>query len=193
MKSIVVFCASSDGIDVNYMSSAYSVGQTLAEAGIRVVYGGAKVGLMGAVADGALSKNGEVIGVLPKFLKHKEVAHTGLSKLIITESMHERKTIMHDLCDGIIALPGGFGTFEELFEVLTWAQLGHHQKPIGLLNINKYYDDLLEMIQKMVDKGLTSKTNQQMLLVAESTGNLMSKMKNYKAPAVDKWIADENL
>lgn len=168
------------------------MGETLALKDIRVIYGGSKAGMMGAVADGALSKGGTVVGVIPGFLKRKEIAHTELSELIVVESMHQRKTIMHELCDGIIALPGGFGTFEELFEVLTWSQLGHHQKPMGLLNVNGYYEDLLEMIQKMVDKGFSNQVNQQMLLVADTVDSLLEKMDNYQAPKVHKWIANDD-
>lgn len=172
MKSIVVFCGSSEGTDSNFKAQATLMGETLALRNTRVIYGGSKAGLMGAVADGALSKGGEVIGIIPGFLKHKEIAHTKLNELIVVDSMHERKTKMHEMCDGIIALPGGFGTFEELFEVLTWAQLGHHQKPMGLLNVNGYYNDLLEMVQKMVDKGFSKPVNQQMLLVADTVNGL---------------------
>jgi uncharacterized protein (TIGR00730 family) len=192
MKSIVVFCGSSEGTDKQFKEQATLMGETLALKDIRVIYGGSKAGMMGAVADGALSKGGTVVGVIPGFLKRKEIAHTELSELIVVESMHQRKTIMHELCDGIIALPGGFGTFEELFEVLTWSQLGHHQKPMGLLNVNGYYDDLLEMIQKMVDKGFSNQVNQQMLLVADTVDSLLEKMDNYQAPKVHKWIANDD-
>src|SRR5687768_1380717 len=136
MKSVAIFCGSSSGSDSIYYSQAAMLGKILAHRKIQIVYGGAKVGLMGAVADGALKEGGKVIGVLPNFLKSKEIAHTGLTDLILVESMHERKLKMHELSDGIIALPGGFGTLEELFEMLTWSQLGLHKKPIGLLNIN---------------------------------------------------------
>ncbi|MFQ3215034.1 MAG: hypothetical protein ACJAT1_000936 [Marivirga sp.] len=192
MKSIVVFCGSSEGTDKQFKEQATLMGETLALKDIRVIYGGSKAGMMGAVADGALSKGGTVVGVIPGFLKRKEIAHTELSELIVVESMHQRKTIMHELCDGIIALPGGFGTFEELFEVLTWSQLGHHQKPMGLLNVNGYYEDLLEMIQKMVDKGFSNQVNQQMLLVADTVDSLLEKMDNYQAPKVHKWIANDD-
>jgi uncharacterized protein (TIGR00730 family) len=192
MKSIVVFCGSSEGTDKQFKEQATLMGETLALKDIAVIYGGSKAGMMGAVADGALSKGGTVVGVIPGFLKRKEIAHTELSELIVVESMHQRKTIMHELCDGIIALPGGFGTFEELFEVLTWSQLGHHQKPMGLLNVNGYYEDLLEMIQKMVDKGFSNQVNQQMLLVADTVDSLLEKMDNYQAPKVHKWIANDD-
>jgi uncharacterized protein (TIGR00730 family) len=157
------------------------------------VYGGANVGLMGAVADGVLSKGGKVIGVLPKFLKTKEIAHENLTELILVDTMHERKTTMHELCDGVIALPGGFGTLEEFFEMLTWGQLGLHQKPIAILNIEGFYDLLNEFVQTMVDKGFLKELNQQMLLVSDNIEELLEKMENYKAPTVGKWITKETL
>ena len=188
MKRITVFCGSSFGTEAIYQSQAIALGKTLAQQNIELVYGGANVGLMGAVADGILSEGGKAIGVLPDFLRSKEIAHQGLTELILVESMHERKTKMNELCDGVIALPGGFGTFEELFEMLTWAQLGLHKKPIAILNINGFYDPLIEMIQTMTDKGLLKEANQKMLLVSDDIEDLLDKMKNYVAPAVGKWI-----
>lgn len=193
MKSITVFCASSLGTDQIYQSQAILVGKTLAQRNIRVIYGGAKVGLMGAVADGALSEGGKVIGILPYFLGTKEIAHEGLTQLIKVDTMHERKTKMNDLCDGVIALPGGFGTMEELFEMLTWGQLGLHQKPIGLLNTNGFYDELITMIETMTVKGLLKKENQAMLLRDNTIEGLLTKMENYVAPAVPKWITKEEV
>jgi uncharacterized protein (TIGR00730 family) len=188
MKRITVFCGSSFGTEEIYKEQAELLGKTLAKQNIGLVYGGANVGLMGAVADGALSENGAVIGVLPGFLRSKEIAHQGLTELILVESMHERKTKMNDLCDGIIALPGGFGTLEELFEMLTWAQLGLHKKPIAILNINGFYDSLLELLQTMSEKGLLKEANQKMLLVSEDIEDLLNQMKNYVPPTVGKWI-----
>jgi len=188
MKRITVFCGSSFGTDEIYKQQAIQLGETLAESNIELVYGGANVGLMGALADGALNKGGKVIGVLPDFLRSKEIAHKGLTELILVDSMHERKTKMNDLCDGVIALPGGFGTLEELFEMVTWAQLGLHKKPIAILNINSFYDSLIEMIQIMVNKGFLKEANQQMLLVSDTIEDLLYKMKNYNAPTVGKWI-----
>lgn len=182
MKSIVVFCASSRGVDDLYFDAAKGAGSTLASEGIRVVFGGSKLGLMGAVADGALHRGGEVIGVLPRFMTVKELEHKGLTELIYVESMHERKLVMHDLSDGVIALPGGFGTFEELFEMLTWAQLGLHTKPIGILNVGGYYDKLLEMFDQMANTGLLRQSCRKMVLVAEEMPDLLSKMRGYEAP-----------
>lgn len=193
MKRITVFCGSSLGNQNNFKLQATLLGQTLAKQNIGLVYGGANIGLMGAVADGALSEGGEVIGVLPSFLKNKEIAHEGLTELIIVESMHERKTKMNALCDGVIALPGGFGTLEELFEMLTWAQLGLHKKPIGILNINGFYNSLCDVIQTMADKGFLKKINQEMLLVSDNIEDLLNKMRNYVAPEVGKWINKETV
>ncbi|TDE00646.1 TIGR00730 family Rossman fold protein [Flavobacterium sandaracinum] len=193
MKRITVFCGSSMGTEEVFQSQATLLGQTLAKQNIELVYGGANIGLMGAVADGVLSEGGKVIGVIPFFLQSKEIAHTNLTELIIVDTMHERKTKMNALCDGVIAMPGGFGTLEELFEMLTWAQLGLHKKPIGLLNTNGFYDALIVLIQTMVEKGLLKAVNQQMLLVSDNINELLHNMKNYKAPVVTKWINKETL
>jgi len=193
MKRITVFCASSFGTEKIYEEQAIALGITLAEQNIELVYGGANVGLMGAVADGALHAGGKVIGVLPNFLRSKEIAHLGLTELILVESMHERKTKMNDLCDGVIALPGGFGTLEELFEMLTWAQLGLHKKPIAILNVNGFYDSLIALLQTMTEKGLLKEVNREMLLVSDNIDDLLDKMKNYVAPTVGKWIDKKKL
>ncbi|WP_264530769.1 TIGR00730 family Rossman fold protein [Flavobacterium sp. N502540] len=188
MKRITVFCGSSFGTDKIYKEQAALLGKTLAQQNIELVYGGANVGLMGAVADGILNEGGKAIGVLPNFLRSKEIAHLGLTELIVVESMHERKTKMNDLCDGVIALPGGFGTLEELFEMLTWGQLGLHKKPIGILNIDGFYDSLIELTKVMVEKGLLKPVNQEMLLVSDTIEDLLHQMRNYVPPATGKWI-----
>lgn len=193
MKRISIFCGSSFGTEAIYQEQATLLGQTLAKQNIELVYGGADVGLMGALADGALSEGGKVIGVLPGFLRSKEIAHKGLTELILVESMHERKTKINDLSDGVIALPGGFGTLDELFEMLTWAQLGLHKKPIAILNINGYYDSLLELTHTMVEKGFLKNVNQEMLLVSDSIDDLLEKMRNYTPPTVGKWIDKEKV
>ena len=193
MKRITVFCGSSFGTDEIYTEQAVLLGQTLAKQNIELVYGGANVGLMGAVADGVLNAGGKAIGVLPDFLRSKEIAHLGLTELILVESMHERKTKMNDLCDGVIALPGGFGTLEELFEMLTWAQLGLHKKPIAILNINGFYDALIALTEVMVEKGLLKDANQKMLLVSDTIDDLLEQMKNYVPPATGKWIDKERV
>ncbi|MGK9119584.1 TIGR00730 family Rossman fold protein [Olivibacter jilunii] len=191
IKSITVFCGSSNGLKSSYMKQAFLLGETLAQKGIQLVYGGAKVGLMGAVADGALSKKGRVVGIIPDFLKKKELAHGGITELHIVETMHQRKTKMHDLSDGFIALPGGFGTMEELFEIITWAQLGLHKKPIGLLNTDSFYDHLVLLLDQMVNNGLLKESNRNMLLVNQDIDTLIEQMYSYEAPAVGKWISSE--
>ena len=193
MNKVTVFCGSSGGTDEVYKTQATLLGKKLAKQKIALIYGGAKVGLMGALADGALSKGGTVIGVLPHFLKAKEIAHGQLTELILVDSMHERKTKMNELCDGVIALPGGFGTLEEFFEMLTWGQLGLHKKPMGILNIDGFYDQLIDLVQGMVDKGFLKPVNQQMLLYSDNIDELLHIMDQYSAPAVGKWISRETV
>lgn len=191
MQSIVVFCGSSEGYQDIYREVAYDTGAILAERGIRLVYGGARVGLMGAVADGALNNGGTVIGVIPSFLKTKEVAHEHLSQLLEVDTMHERKMKMHELSNGIMALPGSWGTMEELFEMLTWAQLGLHRKPIGILNVNNYYDPLLAMINLMVDDGFLKEMFRGMILVSQDPVELLEMMQSHEPINVPKWINKE--
>ncbi|TDX86670.1 TIGR00730 family Rossman fold protein [Epilithonimonas xixisoli] len=193
MKRVTVFCGSSFGTEEIYKSEATLLGKTLAKYQIELVYGGANVGLMGAVADGVLNNGGKAIGVLPNFLKSKEIAHENLTELILVETMHERKTKMNELCDGVIALPGGFGTLEEFFEMLTWAQLGLHKKPIAILNTDGFYDSLITFIQTMVDKGFLKEINRDMVLVSSDIDELIDMMKNYVAPDVTKWISKESV
>jgi len=188
MNSITVFCGSSFGYDEIYRTQATLLGQSLAKRNIRLVYGGANVGLMGAVADGALNAGGQVAGVLPKFLQEKEIAHEHLTELILVDSMHERKVKMNELCDGVIALPGGYGTLEEFFEMLTWAQLGLHKKPVAILNINGFYDSLNALTKTMVDHGFLKQLNKDMLLISDNIEDLLNIMLNYKPPEVGKWI-----
>lgn len=191
LRRVTVFCGSSSGFDEIYVKQAYMLGQTLAARDIGVVYGGANVGLMGSLAQGVLNNNGKIIGVLPGFLKEKEIAHPNLTELILVESMHERKKKMNELADGIIALPGGFGTLEEFFEMLTWAQLGLHKKPVGILNIGEFYIKLVELMQHMVDTGFLKEINKNMLLVSNDIGELLEKMNSYSAPNVGKWISKD--
>ncbi|MDR2235471.1 MAG: TIGR00730 family Rossman fold protein [Chryseobacterium sp.] len=193
MKSITVFCGSSFGSEDIFKEQAILLGQTLAEQNIQLIYGGADVGLMGAVADGALNSGGKVTGVLPHFLQSKEIAHKQLTELILVETMHERKTRMNELCDGVIVLPGGYGTLEEFFEMITWAQLGLHKKPIGVLNINGFYDDLIRLVQTMVDQGFLKQINRDMLLISDRIEELLEKMRSYEAPTVGKWISKEEI
>ncbi len=193
MKSIVVFCGSSEGANAVYASNAYELGETFAKKNIQLVYGGAKIGIMGKVAEGALTNRGKVIGVIPEFLTLKEVFHEGLTELIVTQNMQQRKLKMHDLSDGIIMLPGGFGTLEEFFEMLTWSQLGLHRYPIGILNTNGFYDPLINMMQQMVTEGFVKKDHLNTILVDTNIENLLEKMEKYQPLPTPKWIKKEQL
>ncbi|MFD1771252.1 LOG family protein [Sphingobacterium suaedae] len=193
LESIVVFCASSLGNSDRYEHVAKHVGTVFAQRDIQLVYGGGKVGLMGAVANATLTAGGRVVGVIPHFLNSKEREHTGVTQLITVDTMHDRKRIMNEYADGVIALPGGFGTLEELFEMITWAQLGLHTKPVGLLNVDGYYDHLVAFIHHMVSEGLLKTENQHMLLVGSSVEELLEKMEHYQAPAVPKWIEKDEV
>ncbi len=193
MTCITVFCGSAEGYTEVYRETAFQVGETLAAHNIAVVYGGAKVGLMGAVADGCLQQNGKVTGVIPYFLKTKEIAHDGINEMIVVDTMHERKMKMHELSDGIIALPGGWGTMEELFEMLTWSQLGLHKKPIGLLNINGFYDALKALCDNMVQEGFLNEYVNNTLLISDSITSLLEMMNNYEAPPAPKWLNKERI
>ncbi|SDR98522.1 TIGR00730 family Rossman fold protein [Gramella sp. MAR_2010_147] len=188
IKNLAVFCASSDGDSKQIFDTAYTVGKKMAEEEIRLVYGGSKLGLMGQVARGVMDHGGKTTGVIPDFLKTKEVVHEDLDKLITTQNMHERKMTINELSDAFLALPGGFGTFEELFEIVTWAQLGLHRKPIGLLNINGFYDDLIKMLNTMTSNGFLKKDNLEILLVADNFEDLLDEMRNFEPQPVPKWM-----
>lgn len=187
MKSIVVFCGSSSGTNPIYTEVTKQLGEKMVERDITLIYGAGNVGLMGTVADAVLDKGGKVIGAIPKFLEDKEVAHYGLSELIVTDTMHERKQKMADIAEGIIALPGGIGTLDELFEIFTWQQLGLHSHPIGLLNINGYYDHLIRHIAHMTDEGFFKPYHRDRLLVDSDPAGLLDKMSEQKIEYVDKW------
>lgn len=180
MKSIAVFCGSGDGYNNIYREEAYQVGRQLAERGLHVVYGAAKIGIMGAVADGVLAGNGKITGIIPSFLQTKEIAHEGLTELIVVDTMHERKLKMYDHCDAVLVLPGGWGTMDEMFEMLTWGQLGMHSKPIALLNINGYYDPLKAMNSTMVQEGFLDECSRTILMFSQSLEELLEKMENYE-------------
>lgn len=193
MKQITIFCGSSSGINEIYKKEAFRLGRILAERKIGIIYGGANVGLMDAVANGSLSNGGEVIGVIPEFIQKRGIGHKNLTKLITVATMHERKTRMNELSDGVIALPGGFGTLEEFFEVLTWGQLKLHRKPAGVLNINGFYDHMAELANKMVGEGFLKKENRKMLLMSDDIEKLLDLMENYEAPTIEKWINKDNI
>lgn len=192
MKRICVFCASSTGHNKNYENAAFEVGKLLAQKNIEVVYGGGNVGLMGTVANAALSYEGKVIGVIPEILMTKEVAHMNLTELHVVKNMHARKMMMHELSDGVITLPGGFGTFEEFFEMLTWAQLGVHSKPIALLNVDGYYNHLLKFIDHAVNEGLLKSVFRDMIIVSDDVSSTIEAMSHYIPPITGKWMSESD-
>lgn len=183
-----MFAGSSGGARPAYRAAAESLGRELARRRVELVYGGAHVGLMGAVADATLASGGRVTGVIPASLVAKEVAHQELSELRVVASMHERKALMADLSDGFLALPGGWGTWEELFEVLTWAQLGLHGKPCGLLNVEGYFDGLLAFVEHAVGEGFVRREHGAMLLVSTGAPGLLDMLESYRTPVVEKWL-----
>ena len=188
MQRICVFLGSNSGAKPEYLAAAKATGAEFARRGITTVFGGSNVGLMGALADAALAAGGQVIGVIPEALRAKEVAHTGLTKLHVVASMHERKALMAELSDGFIALPGGMGTLEELFEILTWAQLGFHKKPCGLLDVDGYYGQLCGFLDNAVGQGFINRAHRGMLLAAPSPGELLDQFSAYVPPVVSKWV-----
>jgi hypothetical protein len=193
MKSICVFCGSSDSVHADYKTAAYQTGKLLAEKGIRLVYGGGKTGLMGAVANGAVEAGGEVIGVIITSMNTVALAHTGLTRMDVTPDMHARKARMHELSDGFIALPGGYGTWDELFETITWSQTGTHEKPIGLLNVRDYYNPLLAAIDHAVAEGFVFSEHRKALCCESDPGQLLNAMEKYSHPreAVKRWMREE--
>ncbi len=187
-QRICVFCGSNLGINPVYREAAIALGGLLAARGIELVYGGGNIGLMGVLADAVLESGGRVIGVIPESLMAREVGHAGLTELRIVKSMHERKALMADLSDGFIAMPGGFGTFEELCEIVTWAQLGIHAKPCGLLNVEGYYDPLLKLFDHAVREGFLREENRRLVLEDRDPQRLLEQMGQFRSPVVDKWI-----
>jgi uncharacterized protein (TIGR00730 family) len=188
---LCVFCGSSDGACPLYREAATALGRYFAESGIELVYGGGKVGLMGAVADGALGAGGRVTGIMPRALVEKETAHLGLTDLRVVASMHERKALMADLADGFVALPGGLGTFEEMFEVWTWAQLGYHRKPLAVFNAGGFYDGLLGFLDSVVAEGFVREPHRAMLIVGTEPADLVARIRAYEPPRVIKWVKAE--
>ena len=195
MKRLCVFCGSNSGHDPLYRTTAATLGTTLAKRDIGLVYGGGNIGLMGVVADACLAAGGQVIGIIPQALMGKEVEgrpvdHQSLTHLEVVDSMHTRKARMAELSEGFIALPGGFGTFEELCEILTWSQLGFHTKPVGLLNISGFYDPLLALFDRAVADGFLRTQNRAMALVENDIEHLLERMENYRAEPVTKWLSN---
>ncbi len=191
IKYLCVYCGSRPGRLPAYTEAATALAQALVKHQIGLVYGGASIGLMGTVADEVLALGGDVIGVIPKALAHKEVAHPNLTQMHVTASMHERKTLMAELADGFIALPGGIGTFEELFEIWTWAQLGFHHKPCGLLNVAGYYDHLIQFLDHVQAEQFVKKPTRDLLIIEDDPEALLTRFLNYQAPPITTWLSKE--
>ena len=187
MLSICIFCGSSAGRNTAYKGAAVKLGQLLAEKKLNLVYGGGNIGLMGEIAQSVIKAGGKAIGVIPQFLVEKELVYTNLTKIHVVDSMHERKAMMVELADAFIAMPGGFGTLEETVEVLTWAQLGLHRKPIGLLNIDGYYDCLNDFFEHMVAEGFLMREYKEMLLIRDDPAAMLDSLTTFELPSVDKW------
>ena len=190
LKRICVFCGSSVGSNPRHVAAAEALGARLAAEGIGLVFGGGCIGLMGKLADAVLGGGGEVIGVIPRALENRELAHRGLTELRVVASMHERKALMADLADGFVALPGGLGPVEEFCEVITWAQLGIHSKPCALLNIDSYFDPFLSFLDHTVDQGFVDPQSRALVLVAEEPAALLDAMRRYEPASVARWLDD---
>lgn len=191
MKRVCVYCGSSPGKSPRYREAARTLGHEMVARGLDLVYGGASVGVMGAVADAVLERGGAVTGVIPYSLSTKEVAHGGLDELIVVGSMHERKAKMAELADAFVALPGGWGTCEEIFEMLTWAQLGFHEKPCGLLNAAGYYDPMFVFLEHAMEQGFVREQYRPMMIMEEDPARLLDRFESYQAPRVRKWLGPE--
>lgn len=188
LSTICVFCGSTSGEDPRYLEAATALGLELVRRDLSLVYGGSQMGLMGRLADAVLGADGTVVGVIPEALTHREVAHRGLSELVVTESMHARKSEMVRRSDAFIAAPGGIGTLEEFFEVLTWAQLGMHRKPCGLLDVRGYWTPVVQLLDHAVKEGFVNRAHRAMVLVDDDPARLLDRMSSYEAPRVPRWI-----
>lgn len=188
MNAILVYCGANAGKKEIYKETAQTLGKTFAERNIRLIYGGGSIGLMGIIADAVLAHGGNVTGVIPHFLDRMEVGHKNLTEIHKVETMHQRKALMEELADGIITLPGGFGSMDELFEILSWAQLGLHKKPIGILNVNGFYDGILQQLDVMVEEGFLKEENKKLLLVATTIDDLLLQMENFQPSFHEKWL-----
>jgi uncharacterized protein (TIGR00730 family) len=188
MKKVAVYCGSSAGNKDIYREETRKLGQYLAQKEVHIIFGGGQVGLMGVLADAALKEGGRVTGIIPAFLNVKEVAHAGLSEQIRVSSMHERKALIEEMSDGFIALPGGYGTMDEVFEMMTWSQLGLHRKPVGILNINGYYDPMREQLDRMVEEGFLRQENKNLVTFSDQARILLDQMLQFSAPLVPKWL-----
>jgi uncharacterized protein (TIGR00730 family) len=192
MNSICVFCGANFNGDPMLTEAIDQLAQVMVSRNMALVFGGGRVGVMGMIADAILQRGGKAIGVIPEFLMNKEVGHTGLTELHLVQNMHQRKQMMNDLCDGIMMLPGGFGTLEEFFEVLTWLQLGLHQKPIGVLNVNGFYDFLLKQMDVMVEQRFLKPLNRELVLTSANPIELVNLMEVFKAQPDEVWFKDRN-
>jgi len=193
LKKICVYCGSGSGNKLYYEEEARYLGRLFVEQGIELIYGGARVGIMGAIADEVMNEGGKVTGVIPQNLVRREVAHDGVMDLRVVDSMHERKALMAELSDGFIALPGGLGTLEELSEILTWAQLGLHTKPTGVLNIGGYYDRLIGFLDYAVDEGFVKPVNRSLLLIRDKAEELLNDFEEYQSPVHEKWLRSDEI
>jgi len=193
MKSVCIFCGANFNGDPALKAAVEQLVEVMASRNMSLVFGGGKVGMMGLLADNMIGRGGKTVGVIPQFLLDKEVGHTGLTELHIVETMHQRKQLMSDLCDAIIMLPGGFGTLEEFFEVLTWLQLGLHHKPIGILNVNGFYDFLLKQMDVMVEQQFLKPANRKLVITSNDPIELVSLMENFTAKPDEVWFRDRNL
>ena len=191
MNRICVFCGSKTGTNPLFLETAVELGRVLAQRGLGLVYGGASIGLMGAVADSVMGCGGRVVGVIPEAMATKEVAHEGLSEMHVVSSMHERKSMMARLADGFVALPGGFGSFEELLEMITWAQLGIHRKPVAILNVSGYYDPLIQLFERAIEEGFIKPRNRQLVVVKQEPDELLETLLTHELPVVKRWITEQ--
>lgn len=192
IRRVCVYSGSSDSVAPVYLQSARAMGEALADHGMTVVFGGGRTGMMGALADAALARGGKVIGVTPREFNTQVLAHAGLTEMRVVETMHERKALMAQMADAFVALPGGFGTLEELFEILTWAQLGHHRHPVGLLNVAGYYDPLLAMIDRAAGEGFLFGEHRQLLITSLEPNDLIQRMQGYRPPdGLERWLRRE--
>lgn len=191
MKRLCVFCGSQCGGNTVYRDAAAALGRLMVERGYGLVYGGGQVGLMGTIADAVLQAGGEVVGVIPEAMLSRELAHRGVTHLHVVSSMHERKARMAELADGFIAMPGGYGTFEELFEMITWAQLGIHQKPIGLFNVGGYFDALVACVEHAIAEGFIRPEYRHLTVTADTPGGILDALHTYAPPAVRPWLSTQ--
>ncbi|AWV99576.1 LOG family protein [Arcticibacterium luteifluviistationis] len=193
MKSVLVYCGANSGLNPIYKETAVALGKELVKREIRLIYGGGSLGLMGTIADTVMENGGEVVGIIPSFLDKMEVGHPDLTEIHVVETMHERKALMEKMCDGVVTLPGGFGSMDELFEILSWAQLGLHRKPVGLLNVNGFYEPLIAQMDLMVREGFLKQPNREIVKISHSIEGVFELMEAYVPEVTQKWLDRENI